>query len=106
MTTELLAVVEGVVLGRITEQTRSGGTLSFQYESSWLALNQAFALSVSMPLSEAHYKHRVIRPFLLNLLPENQAVLRRWEMEFHASASNPAHPDSRLACHGKELSPR
>lgn len=89
MTSELLAVIEGVVMGRVIEQTKGGGTLSFQYEHSWLALNQAFQLSVSMPLSEAPYKHRVIRPFLLNLLPENQAVLRRWEMEFHVSANNP-----------------
>lgn len=89
MTLELLAVVEGVVMGRVTEQTKSGGMLSFQYEPSWLALNQAFPLSVSMPLSEAPYKHRVIRPFLSNLLPEDPAVLRRWEMEFHVSANNP-----------------
>ena len=32
MITELVILVEGVILGRVFEQTKRGGTLSFQYD--------------------------------------------------------------------------
>lgn len=88
MATELLAVVEGEVMGRVVEAAR-GGTLSFQYESSWLDKPDAFPLSVSMPLAEVVYRQRIIRPFLANLLPENPAVLATWEREYRVSRANP-----------------
>ena len=75
MITELAILVEGVIMGRVSEQTDRGGTLSFQYDSGWIELKDAFPLSVSMPLTEAPYRQRFIKTFLSNLLPESPAVL-------------------------------
>lgn len=89
MITELAILVEGVIMGRVYEQTDRGGTLSFQYDSDWLELEDAFPLSVSMPLTEAPYRQRFIKTFLWNLLPENPAVLEAWEKKYHVSRNNP-----------------
>lgn len=89
MIDDLVILVEGVILGRVFQQTARGGTLSFQYDPAWLETQDAFPLSVSMPLSEAPYRQRYIKPFLMNLLPENPAVLEAWEKKFHVSRNNP-----------------
>jgi serine/threonine-protein kinase HipA len=89
MITELVVLVEGVIMGRVFEQSSRGGTLSFQYDPGWIALKDAFPLSVSMPLSEAPYRQRFIKTFLSNLLPENPAVLEAWEKKYHVSRNNP-----------------
>lgn len=89
MITELVILVEGVIMGRVHEQTDRGGTLSFQYEPDWIELEDAFPLSVSMPLSEAPYRQRFIKTFLSNLLPESSAVLEAWEKKYHVSRHNP-----------------
>jgi len=51
MITELVILIEGVIMGRVFEQTKRGGTLSFEYDPGWLGLKDAFPLSVSMPLA-------------------------------------------------------
>jgi serine/threonine-protein kinase HipA len=89
MITELIILVEGVIMGRVYEQTDRGGTLSFRYDPSWIELKDAFPLSVSMPLTEAPYRQRFIKTFLSNLLPENPAVLEAWEKKYHVSRNNP-----------------
>lgn len=89
MITELVILVEGVTMGRVLEQTDRGGTLSFQYDPGWIELEDAFPLSVSMPLTEAPYRQRFIKTFLSNLLPENPAVLEAWEKKYHVSRHNP-----------------
>jgi serine/threonine-protein kinase HipA len=89
MITELVILVEGAIMGRVYEQTDRGGTLSFQYDPGWIELKDAFALSVSMPLTEAPYRQRFIKTFLSNLLPESPAVLEAWEKKYHVSRNNP-----------------
>jgi serine/threonine-protein kinase HipA len=89
MITELVLLVEGMTMGRVFEQTDRGGTLSFQYDPGWIELEDAFPLSVSMPLTEAPYRQRFIKTFLSNLLPENPAVLEAWEKKYHVSRNNP-----------------
>ena len=89
MITELIILVEGVLMGRVYEQTDRGGTLSFQYDPGWIDLKDAFPLSVSMPLTEAPYRQRFIKTFLSNLLPESPAVLETWEKKYHVSRNNP-----------------
>ena len=89
MIAELVVLVEGVIMGRVFEQSTRGGTLSFQYDPGWVTLKDAFPLSVSMPLSEAPYRQRFIKTFLSNLLPENPAVLEAWEKKYHVSRNNP-----------------
>lgn len=86
---ELIVLVEGLVMGRVFEQTKRGGTLSFQYDPDWIRLKDAFPISVSMPLTEAPYAQRYIKTFLANLLPENPAVLEAWEKRYHVSRNNP-----------------
>jgi serine/threonine-protein kinase HipA len=89
MITELVILVEGVIMGRVCEQTDRGGTLSFQYDPGWIELKDAFPLSVSMPLTETPYRQRFIKTFLSNLLPESPAVLEAWEKKYHVSRNNP-----------------
>jgi serine/threonine-protein kinase HipA len=89
MITELVILVEGVIMGRVYEQTDRGGTLSFQYDPGWIELKDAFPLSVSMPLTETPYRQRFIKTFLSNLLPESPAVLEAWEKKYHVSRNNP-----------------
>lgn len=89
MITELVILVEGVIMGRVHEQTDRGGTLSFQYDPGWIELKGAFPLSVSMPLTEPPYRQRFIKTFLSNLLPESPAVLEAWEKQYHVSRNNP-----------------
>jgi serine/threonine-protein kinase HipA len=89
MITELIILVEGVIMGRVYEQTDRGGTLSFQYDPGWIELADAFPLSVSMPLTATPYRQRFIKTFLANLLPESPAVLEAWEKKYHVSRNNP-----------------
>jgi HipA-like protein len=63
MITELVILVEGVIMGRVYEQTDRGGTLSFQYDPGWIELKDAFPLSVSMPLMKRHTGSDSSRPF-------------------------------------------
>src|SRR5689334_7112504 len=88
MIAELVVLVEGVIMGRVYEQTDRGGTLSFQYDPAWIELKDAFPLSVSMPLTDAPYRQKLIKTFLSNLLPESPAVLETWEKKYHVSRNN------------------
>lgn len=67
MNPELIAFVEGLVMGTVTNA--KGGLLSFVYSNEWLASPRAYPLSVSMPLAEEAYADRKVRPFLWGLLP-------------------------------------
>jgi serine/threonine-protein kinase HipA len=84
---ELLALVDGELLGRVRSDRH--GLLTFEYEPTWLNLDHAFPLSVSMPLAPQMYRQQIIRPFLWNLLPENTHVLDRWGQQFQVSPNNP-----------------
>jgi serine/threonine-protein kinase HipA len=84
---ELLAVIEGEVIGRLTADR--AGRISFVYEIEWLAAAEAHSLSVSMPLASIVYSQRSVLPYLWNLLPENPNVLQRWGRQYQVSAANP-----------------
>ena len=84
---ELLILIEGQPAGRILADR--SGRLSLIYEPAWRKSAQAFAISVSMPLGELEYPHKLIFPYLWNLLPENPNVLQRWGQQYHVSAANP-----------------
>lgn len=84
---ELLAVIEGQVIGRL--RVDRAGRLSFAYEDVWLTTEAAHPLSVSMPLARIEYPQRTVLPYLWNLLPENPAVLQRWAQQYHVSAASP-----------------
>lgn len=84
---ELLAVIEGEVIGRV--KSDKAGRITFAYERGWLDAARAHSLSVSMPLARIVYAQRVVLPYLWNLLPENPNVLQRWAQQYHVSAGNP-----------------
>lgn len=84
---ELLAVIEGEVIGRV--QSDRAGRITYMYEAGWLDSAKAHSLSISMPLARIVYAQRVVLPCLWNLLPENPNVLQRWAQQYHVSAGNP-----------------
>lgn len=73
---ELLVLIRGKLAGRV-EQTR-GGDLELIYDRSWQDRSDSYPLSLSMPLSEQRHGDDVVRPFMEGLLPDNDAVLRKW----------------------------
>lgn len=52
------------------------GTLSFAYDTGYLYGRESRAISFSMPLQEAPYADRVVRPFFSGLLPDEGARRR------------------------------
>lgn len=87
MVGELVAVVHGVEMGRVRQDAR--GKLGFSYAPSWRRREDAFPLSLSMPLVLADHGDAAIRPFLEGLLPDNLGVLHEWGRRFHVSPNNP-----------------
>lgn len=79
---------------------RHRGRLSLNYEESWRLRDDATPVSLSMPLAAREHPHRVVEPFLWGLLPDNDAVLRRWGRDFQVSTS---HPFGLLANVGEDL---
>lgn len=62
--------------------------LTFQYGAEWQAWDQAFPLSVSMPLPQREHEHPIVEAFLWGLLPDNPKVLDQWSRRFHVSSQN------------------
>jgi len=52
------------------------GTLSYVYSADYLTRRESRAISFSMPLQEASYVDRVVRPFFSGLLPDEGARQR------------------------------
>lgn len=74
---------------RMGEVEAEGSKLGFNYHQHWRELQDAFPLSLSMPLTAAEHSDRVVAPFLWNLLPDNDAILARWGRRFQVSPRNP-----------------
>jgi len=87
MTDSLVVMLEDIVAGSLTRL--AGGRLRFDYDSAYQQRPTPTPLSLSMPIQIASHSHQVISPWLWGLLPDNDAVLRRWARDFHASASSP-----------------
>ncbi len=86
MNGELIALLDGRETGRVTRDT--SGRLSFTYNEEWRAADNAYPLSISMPLALSRHGHAKIDPFLWGLLPDNEMVLDHWARKFHVSARN------------------
>ncbi|HEY7960929.1 MAG TPA: type II toxin-antitoxin system HipA family toxin [Solirubrobacteraceae bacterium] len=65
----------------------SGGRLRFDYDDEYRASAGSTPLSVSMLTSVRSHPDGAVSPWLWGLLPDNDAVLRRWARDFHASPS-------------------
>ena len=84
---ELFIVLEGDLIGRI--RADKAGRLSLSYEPSWRDSTHSHSLSVSMPLADTTYPHKLVSSYLWNLLPENPNVLQHWGRQYGVSAANP-----------------
>jgi serine/threonine-protein kinase HipA len=87
MSDELIALLAGREIGRVRRQ--ASGRLTFVYEGDWREDDDAYPLSLSMPLAASEHGPGVVEPFLWGLLPDNERVLDRWAKRFQVSARNP-----------------
>jgi serine/threonine-protein kinase HipA len=85
MADTLVVLLDDRIAGTVTRL--SGGRLRFDYDEEYRASASSTPLSVSMPTSVRSHPDGTISPWLWGLLPDNDAVLRRWARDFHASAS-------------------
>jgi serine/threonine-protein kinase HipA len=90
MSAQLIAVLNGREVGRITRDGR--GRLTFVYAEDWRRARGAYPLSLSMSLAAAEHGHKPAEAFLWGLLPDSATVLDRWARRFHeiAAAGNVA----------------
>jgi serine/threonine-protein kinase HipA len=65
--------------GRLVGQLRrqSSGAIDFQYDEDWLGWEQAFPVSLSLPLREDRYIGDPVIAVFDNLLPDNDQIRRR-----------------------------
>jgi serine/threonine-protein kinase HipA len=87
MTDSLAVIMEDRVAGTLART--GGGRLTFTYNEDYREREGATPLSLSMPTQIPSHPDRVVTAWLWGLLPDNDAVLRRWARGFQASASSP-----------------
>jgi len=87
MSDSLAVLIGDRVAGTLTRL--AGGRLRFDYDPLYSHSSAPIPLSLSMPVRIDSHPDRVVRPWLWGLLPDNEAVLRRWAREFQVSASSP-----------------
>jgi serine/threonine-protein kinase HipA len=87
MSETLVVVLEDVVAGTLTRS--AGGRLAFVYDEDYRRRSEATPLSLSLPKQIREHAGARLEAWLWGLLPDNDAVLRRWARQFHVSASSP-----------------
>src|SRR5439155_1430594 len=87
MAGQLIAAINGVEIGRVTEG--KDGRLTFTYLDAWRERPDAYPLSLSLPLVSRDHRHEAISSFLWGLLPDNERILGAWARRFGVSARNP-----------------
>jgi serine/threonine-protein kinase HipA len=85
MADTLVVLLDDRIAGTVTRL--SGGRLRFDYDDEYRASAGSTPLSVSMLTSVRSHPDGAVSPWLWGLLPDNDAVLRRWARDFHASPS-------------------
>ena len=83
---ESVAVINRRVVGHLSE---TAGKYALRYDDAWRHAEGAFPLSLSLPLSRGEHGDETVRPYLANLLPDNDAILRAWGRQYRVSANNP-----------------
>jgi serine/threonine-protein kinase HipA len=86
MTNKLVALLDGIEIGRVQRDAR--GRIKFVYDDEWRKAPDAYPLSLSMPLGAKEHGRAVTEAFLWGLLPDNERVLARWAAKFQVSARN------------------
>jgi serine/threonine-protein kinase HipA len=85
MTERLIALLNGQELGTVDYQS---ARLSFTYAKAWREADDAYPLSLSLPLGSATHGHARVDAFLWGLLPDNDRVLQAWGKRFKVSPRN------------------
>jgi serine/threonine-protein kinase HipA len=83
---ELLALLDGLEVGRVTRE--KSGRLRFLYSKEWQTTRGAYPISLSMPLVVQQHKHEPIDAYLWGLLPDNENILAKWGQRYHVSPRN------------------
>ena len=83
----LVALLNGTLAGNIYQS--SSGNLRFVYDDDWRQAEDAFPLSLSMPLAAVEHGDDVITAFLWGLLPDNERTLDQYGRFFGVSSRNP-----------------
>ena len=83
----LIALADSRIMGRVDHGRN--GRLTFTYDPDWRTADDAYPLSLSMPLIVAEHSHAAVQAFLSGLLPDNNVVLNQWGRRFGVSARNP-----------------
>jgi|SRR5579859_3355295 len=86
MTHQLIALLDAQQVGEVLRDR--SGKLSFRYFEQWRTLQDAYPLSLSMPLASTEHGHARIDAFLWGLLPDNERILEAWAHKFHVSQRN------------------
>ncbi|MGW2094758.1 type II toxin-antitoxin system HipA family toxin [Promicromonospora sukumoe] len=80
MTDRLTVWFDGTFIGTLDQAV--DGLLRFRYDESYRSAPGATPLSVSMPLLAGEHADASVRPWIDNLLPDNDDVRVRWAREF------------------------
>src|ERR1700722_4887694 len=67
--------MNGRLVGRLRRE--SGGAIDFQYDSEWLAWDNALPVSMSLPLREGRFIGEPVIAVFDNLLPDSEDIRRR-----------------------------
>ena len=87
MSETLVVLLDDAVAGTLTRSP--GGRLSFAYDDDYRRRPETTPLSLSLPKQVREHSGARLEAWLWGLLPDNDAVLRRWARQFHVSASSP-----------------
>lgn len=87
MSVQLTAYIDGRRVGRFA---RTGsGPISFTFDNDWRRSARRLELTLSMPKSRREHRGDAPLNYLWNLLPDSEAVLKRWGTKFGVSPRNP-----------------
>ena len=79
--------LNGRLVGRLTKTP--AGSIDFQYDTSWLDWQQAFPVSLSLPLREDRYVSEPVLAVLDNLLPDSTDIRRQVAERADAGGTDP-----------------
>ncbi len=88
MSEQLNAIFESQLMGRLIYDSKKD-LVTFHYDERWRHSEEAFPLSLSMPITNPNHVDAIVRPFITGLLPDNDAVLKRWGKQHQVSPRNP-----------------
>ena len=83
----LYVYMNAIFVGTLTRS--SSGTLTFRYDDTWLAWENARPISLSMPLTEVPFSGRMVNAYFDNLLPDNELLRERIQTRFSVPSRSP-----------------